>query len=142
MARTKEESLALKEKLRERELDVVAEMRLYHGNKGVAAEHAAIVADRLERWKEVVAAIKVPEALDKWAQRMTAVYGPKVLMHERRRGVAGYETDWITALLIVRYGESEYYWPEVFGKQDMERALTWMKGSKTPAMITYLPKEG
>ena len=71
---------------------------------------------------------------------MASVYGPGVLMHQSV-SLPGYTTDWITALLVVRYGESEYFWPEDFGVDDLRRALSWMRGRK-PAMVTYLKKEG
>lgn len=141
MSRTKTEALAMQEELRLRELKIVAEEEMFRGKLNLEQAQAIIVADRLDRWADVVAAIEVPAALQKWAARMEAVYGPQVLMHERPN-LRGYKTDWITALLIVRYGESEYFWPDGFGKDDMRRALAWMQGKKTPPMITYLPKEG
>ncbi len=139
MARSKEAALTMQEELRVREISVVEQHRILHGNQGVVADYSAIVADRLTRWAPVVAAIDVPEELLKWAAMMTSVYGPEVILH-RSNSLPGYRTDWITALLVVRYGESEYFWPEAFEKDDLRRAGTWLRGKK-PAMITYIPKQ-
>ncbi len=133
--------LEKQEELRLHELAIVAEHETFFGKASLEQAYNVIVADRLGRWKEILEGMKIPEGLRKWAARMSSVYGPEVLMH-RKPNLSGYMLDWLTALLVVRYGEAEYFWPTEFGKEDMERALTWMQGKKTPGMITYIPKEG
>ena len=135
--------------LRERELALVEDHRVIHGTVSTEVAYGLIVADRLERWAKYVAEVIVPDALlpdalKKWAGMMAAIYGPEVLVHAEREGsgLSGYKLDWITALLVVMYGEAEYFWPETLGDDDVKRAHAWLNGKKVPGIITYIPKEG
>jgi len=134
---------ATQEELRDRELAVVEEHRVIYGTVSDQDAYGLIVADRLERWAVELAITVVPDALKKWAGMMTTLHGPEVLMyHGTRAGWPGYKVDWITALLVVMYGEAEYFWPEKLGDDDVKRAHAWINGKKVPGVITYLPKEG
>ena len=134
---------ATQEELRDRELALVADHRVIYGTVSTEVAYGLIVADRLERWAVEVAITVVPDALNKWAGMMAAIHGPEVLMyHKIRAGMPGYRVDWITALLIVMYGEAEYFWPAKLGEDDLKRAYAWLNGKKVPGAITYIPKEG
>ena len=134
---------ATQEELRNRELAVVEEHRVIYGTVSTEVAYGLITADRLERWAAEVAITVVPDALKKWAGMMSAIHGPEVLMHHgTRAGLPGYKVDWITALLLVMYGEAEYFWPEELGDEDLKRAYAWLNGKKVPGVITYIPKGG
>ena len=133
-------NIPTQDELRDRETAIVEDYRAVHGNVPFEAVHELIIADRLERWGEFVGALEIPDALQKWAGMMGAIHGPNVLMH--RGGTRpGYPVDWITALLVVRYGEAEYFWPEELGDEDLARARAWLSGKAVPAAITFLMKE-
>lgn len=120
--------------LREREFKVADRARAA-GQRSDVEIRAAINKDRRTRWAPLVAAMKVPAALKEFAAEMTARHGPKVQVWENA-------LDWITALLVARYGEAEYFWPETFGDEDLRRAQTWMDGSRPkPEGITYIVAE-
>jgi hypothetical protein len=107
---------------------------LFAGGDPTKATMNAIDADRQTRWAPVVAAMPVPEELQSWAGQMTAKHGnPKVRVWRN-------EVSWILALLIVRYGEAEYYWPETFSADDAHRALRWLADNRVPEGVTYLPR--
>ncbi len=129
--------------LREREQAIVEEHRVIYGTVDTKAAYDLITADRLERWAAFVKDLKVPKALKKWAAMMEAVHGPEVMLHDVRKhaGLCGYKVDFITALLVVMYGEAEYSWPEELGDDDLKRAYAWMNGKKVPGVCTHLPKE-
>ena len=47
--------------------------------------------------------------------------------------------DWITALLICRYGEAEYNWPAEFSDADITRAVSeWEVKGRMPEGCRYL----
>lgn len=122
------------DELRERELKVAARARAV-GQRSDTQIRAAITKDRRTRWASVVGAMDVPPDLKEWAAEMTARHGPKVRVWEN-------ELDWITALLVSRYGEAEYFWPETFSAEDLHRAQTWMDGTRPkPEGVTYLIAE-
>ena len=65
MSRTTEERLELQETLRLRELKAVEDHRAIFGKGSLLGDYGAVVADRLDRWADVVAAIEVPDELGK-----------------------------------------------------------------------------
>lgn len=99
-----------------------------------AAQMAAVQADRIERWRPIVAAMVVPEQLKAWVGQMEAAFGPLLLVH-------GAKLNWVTALLVARYGEAEYHWPTSFNDDDVLRAWRWL-GGDTPDGVTYITVEG
>ena len=92
---------------------------------------AAIHADRRERFTAIVAQFALPTPFRNWAAAMTMRYGPACL-------VWGQQYDWIIALLIARYGEAEYFWPDALTQEDWERASHWWDGD-TPNGVRYIP---
>ena len=129
-----------KDELRERELEVVENYRLLFGNTRFENVYPLIVKDRLERWAVWVHELEISSRMRKWAAMMTSIYGPKVIMH-RADPKPGYQVDWITALLIVRYGEAEYFWPGELTDEELPRARAWLNGKATPAIVTYIVPE-
>ncbi len=85
-----------------------------------------------KRYQELTDAIPVPSLLKEWVALMTARHGEKVKVHQ------SVYTNWLTALLIVRYGEAEGYWPKEFSDKDVNRAAFWLRG-KTPEGVHYHP---
>lgn len=96
---------------------------------------AAIDADRAMRWAPIVKSITVPSELRDWERDMIDRHGPKVRVWRNT-------VDWITALIIVRYGEAEYFWPHALDAEDVHRARRWQYGSRQPEGITYIVAEG
>jgi hypothetical protein len=120
--------------LREREFKVADRARAA-GQRSDGEIRAAINKDRRMRWAPLVKAMTVPPELKEFAAEMTARHGPKVRVWEN-------DLDLITALLVARYGEAEYFWPETFGDDDVRRAQTWMDGSRPmPGGVTYIVAE-
>jgi hypothetical protein len=85
-----------------------------------------------ERYQELTDAILVPPLLKEWVSLMTARHGEKVKVHQ------SVYTNWLTALLIVRYGEAESFWPKEFSDKDINRAAFWLRG-KMPEGVHYHP---
>lgn len=96
---------------------------------------AAIDGDRAARWEPIVKAMLVPAELREWERDMIDLHGPAVQVWRNT-------VDWITALVIVRYGEAEYFWPHELDAEDVHRARRWQYGSRTPEGITYVTVEG
>lgn len=90
------------------------------------AAQFAIRADRLERWAKYVAALTLPEELAAWAKAMATQYESDTCVVWTNR------VPWITALLIVIYGEAEYFWPLELGPSEIKRAEDWMIGKRPP----------
>ena len=85
-----------------------------------------------ERYEELTKAMPVPPLLKEWASLMTARHGEKVKVHQ------SVYTNWLTALLIVRYGEAESFWPKEFSDKDINRAAFWIRG-QMPEGVSYHP---
>ncbi len=86
-----------------------------------------------DRYKELTDKIPVPALLKEWASLMSARHGEKVKVHQ------SVYTNWLTALLIVRYGEAESFWPKEFSDKDINRAALWLRG-KMPEGVSYHPE--
>lgn len=93
-------------------------------------EYAAICADRKARWAAIVEAMSIAEPIRAWAARMAAAYGPTVRVWAN-------DLDWPTALLVVRYGEAESFWPETFSAADLARAAQWEAGVIPQGVVHY-----
>jgi len=92
----------------------------------------AVVADREARWPRIMATVRVGANLRLWSDQMTKE-------HQNPRVRIGFQrVDWLTALMVVRYGEAEDYWPKEFDRLDEGRALRWQAGDK-PRRVSYLP---
>ncbi len=88
-----------------------------------------------ERYEAHMKAMPIPPELTEWAQFMVARYGAKVQLH------FAHYTDWVLALMIVRYGEAEGFWPKEFTQKDVKRAVSWYKGKK-PEGVKYQSPSG
>lgn len=114
------------------------ERALYDAAPNADAAKVAIAADRLARWTAHQAAMGGAEhlpTLERFAAGMARRYGaldaegafvpqPQCRMH-------GIAMPWLTALLVLQYGESEYFWPTAWTEQDVERAQKWYDGRKS-----------
>jgi hypothetical protein len=121
------------------------------------AENPAAVAyleetlrDRAARYAAHVAAMDLTPDVVQWALAMRAKWqSPYVQVHR-------FIADWLTALLIVRYGEecdparctpctlasgepASLGWPAAFSEADLARAAELLAGVKWPASLTLLP---
>lgn len=87
---------------------------------------AALAEDRRQRWDAWLAQMDVPSELTAWAAAMT--------MKHKAAHVKVYRNvlPWLLALLVVRYGEAEYFWPHEFGPDDLQRAENWYSGKDVP----------
>ncbi len=105
-----------------------------------------VLLDRSARYAAHVATMTVTPDIALWALAMSQKYGPYVRANY-------YIADWITALLILRYGEEPdpsrstdpnfAGWPTAFTDEDRERASQLLTGTKRwPAeTFTLLPRE-
>lgn len=88
-----------------------------------------IAADRIARWNAIMPEIPIPPELEAWKGVMQQKHGPAVIVH-------GMTLGWITALMVVRYGQAEYHWPYEFSTDDVKRARRWVAG-ETPEGVRY-----
>ena len=111
---------------------VAREGGLYQAAVAARRDPVFVIArDRLARYAAHRKTFTVPEAVALWANRMAAVHGPEIRCYNNT-------VDWITALLICRYGEAEYFWPDdTFTPGDIARAAEWSAG-KIPEGVSYL----
>ncbi len=84
-----------------------------------------------ERYETLSSAIPVPSELQEWVGYMKVKYGEVIKVHQSKY------TNWITALLIVRYGEAETFWPNKFSEADIRRAARWYHG-ECPEGVSYI----
>jgi len=99
---------------------------------------AAIIADRRQRWADYVSKMPEQDWLTEWVGAMEAEHGPTVQVHR----VTG--LNWVTALLIVRYGEAEYHWPDdgVLTEKDRSCATAWLQYRHHPYGVRYEKRAG
>lgn len=101
----------------------------------------AICKDREKRYREFLAAMSVPEELEAWVGQIKHRFTKEfevdgnpvdivpeecVVWHNK------FPLPWLVGLLVLLYGEHEYFWPKAFGKVEIKRAEQWLDGSKTP----------
>jgi hypothetical protein len=89
--------------------------------------------------------MKLSPVVIQWAIAMSNKYGQYCMVHY-------FVADWITALLIIRYGEEPDKerstdpnfkgWPETFTNQDLLRAGELLQGKDWPTYLTPLSEEG
>jgi hypothetical protein len=82
-------------------------------------------ADRAARYAAIAAEMTVPDSLVAWAAHMAQMFGPTARIWKN-------DVNWIIALLIVRYGESEHHWPHRFDAEDVKRAWKWASLKDVP----------
>lgn len=98
-----------------------------------ADAYLPVLAARSARYAAHVARLVVTSALAAWALAMTQRFGAYVRVHH-------YVADWITALLIVRYGEEPdatqtvdgIGWPAALTDLDLQRAAELLDGPAGP----------
>lgn len=91
----------------------------------------AILADRARRFKGHIEATTIRPEIAEWAARISQQFGHQVKVHFT-------VTDWVTALMIIRYGEAEYFWPFEFTDEDVQRAEE-LEGGKLAPYIALIP---
>ena len=100
-----------------------------------------VLPPRAETYAAHVASMSLMPHVVQWAISMAAQYGPYVRIHS-------FIADWVTALLIVRYGEEPdgtktvdgVEWPSAFTDADMGRAMQLLNGHNWPVELNRLPK--
>ena len=97
-------------------------------------ERIKAIADmRQQAYVEQLAEMHSDPRIDRWEQLMSAKYGPLVKVHNNNL------MHWRAALLVVRYGEAPYHWPDKWSDDDVRRADRWLRGD-TPFGVTYVPR--
>lgn len=94
----------------------------------------AIAKDRAARWDAYRAALVVRDEIVAWETSMAANHGPECRFYNST-------VCWVVALLIARYGEAEYHWPEPengFTDEDVARAKKWFVNGAIPTGCFYL----
>jgi hypothetical protein len=123
-----------------------AQLRQHNPGLFDAEHYLAVLQDRADRFAAHVASMSLSPAVVQWALAMEQRYGPYVLAHH-------YVADWITALLILRYGEEPDAskstdpnfagWPTTFTAEDLARAADLLAGTRWPTgVLRLLPTEG
>ncbi|HYW49726.1 MAG TPA: hypothetical protein VE861_03920 [Gemmatimonadaceae bacterium] len=110
---------------------------------GEKSDHyLAVLQGRADAFAAHVATMDVSLAIVQWALQMEQRFGRWVKVHH-------FIADWITALLIVRYGEEPdgaktvdgVCWPTGFTTDDVQRATEMLNGNLGNS-ITLLTTEG
>lgn len=111
---------------------VARESLIYQGAIANRKDPVFLIArDRLARYAEHRKTFTVPDPVAAWAEQMATSHGPEIRYYNNT-------VDWITGLLICRYGEAEYFWPDdTFTPGDIARAAEWFAG-KIPEGVSYL----
>lgn len=94
---------------------------------------AAVTSDRLTRWALLLADREESATIRQWVGAMSAKYQSDTVR------VWNSPVPWITALYIVRYGESEHYWPASLTPADERRAQRWLAGDIPLGVALVLP---
>ena len=105
----------------------------------VAAIHLPVLGARADRFAAHVATMTIHPAIASFAEQMAMRFGAYVRVH-------AFVADWLTALLIVRYGEEPdaaltvdgIGWPTVFTVDDHARADALLRNDKWPAHVVLL----
>ena len=112
-----------------------------------------LCALRQEEYERRMAKMDIQLDLLDWADHMAGRHGERVFVHRieilegRRLRAELFAFDWLTALMIVRWGQEASKWPQDFAAEDIQRALEWEKGLasggsfRVPGGVTY-PLEG
>lgn len=104
-----------------------------------------VLLDRSQRYAAHLEQMTVTPDMVQWAIAMSRQYGPYVKVWH-------YVADWLTALLIIRYGEEPDAaqstdpnftgWPLAFTDEDRVRANELLGGVKWPEkVLTLLPRD-
>lgn len=94
----------------------------------------AIAQDRAARWETYHAELTVRYEIVAWETSMAAAHGQVCRFYNST-------VCWVVALLITRYGEAEYHWPDPtvgFTDEDVQRAQKWLTRGAIPSGCFYL----
>ncbi len=121
------------------------ERRAALGNVHYAHYVEGVLADRADRYAAHVATMDLAPEIVQWSLAMRKQFGTSYVR------CSHFVADWITALLIVRYGEEPDAalstdptfagWPVAFSDQDVQRAADLLVFKKWPAFLTPLVSE-
>jgi hypothetical protein len=109
-------------------------LTIEHAHRAPDAAIQAIRLDRSSRWTALLKGREESGGIREWARLMTARFESPAV------AIRGHRLSWVMALYVVRYGESEHYWPAQLDEADLARATRWYTGA-TPRDVTYLPGE-
>jgi len=87
---------------------------------------------RRKLWSQYIAQMLVADAFAEWVENMTTIHGRPTTKCWHQ------DLDWLTALMVVRYGEAVDFWPAALNDADLKRASDWMAG-KLPNAVTGKP---
>lgn len=112
-----------------------------YGPNAVADYLEGTLRTRADAFAAHVMSMTINPAVAVWALAMSAKFGDYVQVHH-------FIADWITALLIVRYGEEPDNtktidgtgWPTSFTANDMTRAQELLAGVAWPTSLTLLTR--
>ena len=93
-----------------------------------------IAQDRAARWDEYHAELVVRDEVMAWETAMSVAHGTECRYYNST-------VCWVIALLICRYGEAEYHWPDPsvgFTDEDVARADKWLRRGDIPSGCFYL----
>lgn len=96
-------------------------------------DYLATLASRAASYAAHIAAMQMDPDVPAWALAMAGKHGPYVRVHHQI-------TDWLTALLILRYGEAVEHWPVAVTAADRQRAAALLAGSRWPDALQLLPQ--
>lgn len=107
--------------------------------KKEADAYLPLLQERADRFAAHVASMPPDGDITRFAAVMGQRFGRYVRVHH-------FIADWVTAFLIVRYGEEPdperttdgHGWPTTFSDEDRERALQLLENKKWPAYLTLL----
>lgn len=94
----------------------------------------AIAQDRKVRYDAYLSELVVRPDVAVWSSQMEVLHGPVCRYYNSTVG-------YIVALLVCRYGEAEYYWPDPsagFTDEDVARANEWLRRGDIPSGCYYL----
>ncbi len=105
-------------------------MHKWAADERTRKEYSQVCHERRKAYMDHMRTMNVPQEINAWAVAMEQKYGPKakVWMHD---------VDWVTALMIVRYGEDASQWPKEFTEEDAKRAMTWFTGANIPEAVLW-----
>lgn len=87
-----------------------------------------LARDRLARWTAFLKEFEIRDEIAEWAHRMEQRYGSELRFRDNT-------VTWVIALLICRYGESEYHWPAAFTDADVHRTKSWESGRHPEGVV-------
>ena len=108
----------------------------------------AICQDRATRYREFLAAMSVPEELEAWVGQMKHRFTQEFDVDSEKVDIVPEEClvwhnpiplPWLVGLLVLLYGEHEYFWPKAFSEAEIQRAEKWLDGSKPLRQNEVMP---